>query len=189
VHERLQQRLRAADVSFVLDQLPSKWDGSGLIDRSRIAMVGQSMGGAAAIAAMVKDSRVRAGIDMDGSTYARIPKSGFSRPFMFIGSEQHVPGGDSSWDRDWKLLTGWKRWIVVTDTDHQAFTDIPLVGPSLGIKPVYGVLPAKRSAEIARTYVAAFLDQHLKARRQPLLDKPSTQYPEVTLCPENCGQS
>ncbi|MEU8107748.1 alpha/beta hydrolase [Nonomuraea muscovyensis] len=181
---------RAADVSFVLDQLPAKWDGSGLIDRSRIAMVGQSMGGAGAMAAMVKDPRVRAGIDMDGSTYARIPKSGFSRPFMFIGSEQHVPGGsDSSWDRDWKLLTGWKRWIVVTDTDHQAFTDIPLVGPSLGIKPGYGVLPAKRSSEIARTYVAAFLDQHLKARRQPLLDKLSTQYPEVRLCPGNCGQS
>ncbi|WP_113698504.1 alpha/beta hydrolase family protein [Nonomuraea lactucae] len=181
---------RAADVSFVLDQLPAKWDGSGLIDRSRIAMVGQSMGGASAMAAMLEDSRVRAGIDMDGSTYARIPKSGFSRPFMFIGSEQHVPGGgDASWDRDWKLLTGWKRWIAVTGTDHQAFTDIPLVGPSLGIEPVHGVLPAERGAEIARTYVAAFLDRHLKSQRQPILDKPSSRYPEAKLCPEDCGQS
>ncbi|MFC4114113.1 hypothetical protein [Nonomuraea zeae] len=80
-------------------------------------------------------------------------------------------------------MTGWKRWIVVTDSDHQAFTDIPLMGPPLGIKP------AKCSAAIARPYVAAFLDQHRKARRQPLLDKPSTQYPEVKLCPEKCGQS
>ncbi|WP_109528034.1 alpha/beta hydrolase family protein [Nocardia aurea] len=181
---------RAADVSFVLDQLPARWEGSGLIDRSRIAMVGQSMGGASAMAAMLEDSRVRAGIDMDGSTYARIPKSGFSRPFMFVGSEQHVPGGgDASWDRDWKLLTGWRRWIAVTDTDHQAFTDIPLVGPSLGIEPVHGVLPAERGAEIARTYVAAFLDRHLKSQRQPILDKPSSRYPEAKLCPEACGQS
>ncbi|MFC4114112.1 hypothetical protein [Nonomuraea zeae] len=45
---------------------------------------------------MVKDSRVRAGIDVDGSTYARIPRSGFSRPFMIIGTEQHVPGGNDS---------------------------------------------------------------------------------------------
>ncbi|MEW9549229.1 alpha/beta hydrolase family protein [Nonomuraea sp. NPDC050783] len=181
---------RAADVSFVLDRLPSQWDGSGLIDRSRIAMVGQSIGGAAAVAAMVKDSRVRAGIDMDGTTYARIPRSGFSRPFMFIGSEQHVPGGgDSSWDRDWELLTGWKRWIVVTDADHQAFTDLPLVGPSLGVTPAPGVLPAARAAELTRTYVAAFLDQHLRSRRQPLLDKPSPRFPEVGFCPATCGRS
>jgi hypothetical protein len=78
---------------------------------------------------------------------------------------------------------------VVTDTDHQAFTDIPLLGPSLGIEPVHGVLPAERGAEIARTYVAAFLDRHLKSQRQPILDKPSSRYPEAKLCPEACGQS
>ncbi|WP_327580589.1 alpha/beta hydrolase [Nonomuraea sp. NBC_00507] len=181
---------RAADVSFVLDQLRTKWDGSDRIDRSRIAMVGQSIGGASAVAAMVKDSRVRAGIDMDGTTYARIPKSGFSRPFMFLGSPQHVPGGrDSTWDRDWKLLTGWKRWIVLTGGEHQSFTDGPVVGGALGIKSPYGVLAAARAAELTRTYVAAFLDQHLKSQRQPLLDKPSPRYPEVTFCPETCGRS
>ncbi|MGN9845432.1 alpha/beta hydrolase family protein [Nonomuraea sp. H19] len=181
---------RAADVSFVLDQLPSKWDGSDRIDRSRIAMAGQSIGGASAMAAMVKDSRVRAGIDMDGTTYARIPKSGFSRPFMFLGSAQHVPGGrDNSWDRDWKLLTGWKRWLVLTGAEHQYFTDGPLLAGALGITPAYGVLPAARAAELTRTYVAAFLDQHLKSQPQPLLDKPSSRYPEVKICPATCGQS
>ncbi|RVX46218.1 platelet-activating factor acetylhydrolase isoform II [Nonomuraea polychroma] len=181
---------RAADVSFVLDQLPSKWDGSDRIDRSRIAMAGQSIGGASAMAAMVKDSRVRAGIDMDGTTYARIPKTGFSRPFMFLGSAQHVPGGrDTSWDRDWKLLTGWKRWIVLPGAEHQSFTDGPLMADALGIKPAYGVLPAARSAELTRTYVAAFLDQHLKSQPQPLLDKPSSRYPEAKICPATCGQS
>jgi predicted dienelactone hydrolase len=179
---------RAADVSFVLDQLPSKWDGSSVIDRSRIAMAGQSIGGAAAMAAMVKDPRIRAGIDMDGTTYARIPKNGFTRPFMFLGSAQHVPGGrDTSWDRDWKLLTGWKRWIVLTGAEHQSFTDGPLLAGALGLKPAYGALPAARAAELTRTYVAAFLDQHLKSQRQPLLDKPSSRYPEVTFCPATCA--
>ncbi|MFD8533650.1 alpha/beta hydrolase family protein [Streptosporangium canum] len=181
---------RAADVSFVLDQLPSKWDGSELIDRSKIAMAGQSIGGAGAMATMVKDSRVRAGIDMDGTTYARIPKSGFSRPFMFLGSPQHVPGGrDTSWERDWKLLTGWKRWLVLTGAEHQSFTDGPLMAGTLGITPASSALPAARAAELTRSYVAAFLDQHLKSKRQPLLDKPSPRYPEVTFCPATCGQS
>ncbi|WP_101790891.1 alpha/beta hydrolase family protein [Nonomuraea indica] len=181
---------RAADVSFVLDQLTSKRNDSGLIDRSRIAMAGQSLGGAAAVAAMLKDSRIRAGIDMDGTTYARIPKSGFSRPFMFMGSPRHVPGGrDNSWSRDWKLLTGWKRWLVLSGADHQSFTDGPLLAGALGIKPAYGLLPAARSAELTRTYVTAFLDQHLKSQRQPLLNEPSSRYPEVTFCPATCGQS
>nr|BFE77796.1 hypothetical protein GCM10020093_003970 [Planobispora longispora] len=181
---------RAADVSFVLDRLPSEWDGSGRIDRSRIAMAGQSIGGASAMATLIKDSRVRAGIDMDGTTYARIPKGGFTRPFMFIGSPQHVPGGrDISWDRDWKLLTGWKRWLVLTGADHQSSTDLPLLAGALGITPAYGALDAKRAAELTRTYVAAFLDRHLKSQPQPLLDEPSADHPEVKFCPEACGRS
>ena len=67
---------RAADVSFVLGELTGAhpaWPGAGLIDPSRMAMAGHSAGGAAAIAAMLADSRIRAGIDMDGSTVAPIP--------------------------------------------------------------------------------------------------------------------
>ncbi|MER7506598.1 alpha/beta hydrolase [Nonomuraea pusilla] len=183
-------RGRAADVSFVLDRLTSVWDRSGLIDRSRIAMAGQSIGGASALAVMVEDSRVRAGIDMDGTTYARIPKSGFSRPFLFLGSAEHVPGGrDPSWDRDWKLLTGWKRWIVLSGGEHGSFTDLPLLAGALGVRPASGVLPAARGSELTRTYVAAFLDRHLKGRPEPLLDGPSPRHPEVRFCPAACGSS
>ncbi|GAA3119217.1 alpha/beta hydrolase [Planomonospora alba] len=180
---------RAADVSFVLDRLAAEWDGSEVIDRSRIAMAGQSIGGAAALAAMVEDSRVRAGIDMDGTTYARIPEGGLSRPFMFMGTPQHVPGGrDTSWDRDWKLLTGWKRWLVLSGAGHQSFTDLPLLAGALGIRPAPGALPAERSAELTRAYVAAFLDQHLKSRRGSLLEGPSPRSPEVGFCPAACGR-
>lgn len=171
---------RAADVSFVLERLPAAWDGSRVIDMSRIAMAGQSIGGAAALAAMVRDSRVRAGIDMDGTTYARLPKKGFSRPVLFLGAPEHVPGGsDTTWDRDWKLLSGWKRWLVLTGAGHQSFTDSPQLAPALGIKPPSGELPAARAAELTRAYVAAFLDLHLKGRPQPLLDAPSEHHPEV----------
>jgi predicted dienelactone hydrolase len=180
---------RAADVTFVLDQLPSKWPGSDRIDRSRIAMIGQSIGGASSLAAMLKDRRIRAGIDMDGTTYARIPKSGFSRPFMFLGSSRHVPGGgDGTWDRDWKLLTGWKRWFVLSASEHESFTDLPLLGSALGITPDPRVLAASRASELTRTYVSAFLDQHLKSRHQPILDEPSSRHPEVKLCPSACAQ-
>lgn len=177
--------VRAADVSFVLDQLTgpdAKWEGSSLIDPSEIAMAGHSIGGAGAVAAMLNDPRLRAGIDMDGTTYARIPKSGLSRPFLFLGSAGHRPAGrDNSWDRDWKLLTGWKRWLVLPGADHQSFTDVPLLAGALGIA-VPGDLSAARSVEITRTYVRAFLDRHLRHEPQSLLDEPSPRYPEVRFC-------
>ncbi|MBX6383438.1 MAG: lipase [Microbispora sp.] len=178
---------RAADVSFVLDRLPSVWRGGDRIDLSRVAMAGHLIGGAGAVAAMVRDSRVRTGVDLDGVTYARIPKGGLSRPFMFIGSDRPAGERDRTWSRDWRLLTGWKRRLVVSGAEPRSFTDYPHTAGAL--QPVYGTLPAARAAEITRTYVAAFLDRHLKGRRQPLPDQPSPRYPEVRFCPAACGRA
>ncbi len=179
---------RAADVSFVLGELtgahPAR-PGAGLIDPSRIAMAGHSAGGAAAIAAMLADSRVRAGLDMDGSTHARIPDHGLSRPFLFLGKQSnYTPGSGgavTTWERDWKLLTGWKRWLLVAGATHASFTDLALLADQSGID-IGAALPGARSLDITRAYVRAFFDQHLRGRPQALLDQPSPRYPEVTFC-------
>jgi hypothetical protein len=156
---------RAADVSFVLDELTGArraWPGAGLIDPSRMAMAGHSAGGAAAIAAMLADSRIRAGVDMDGATIVPIPDHGLSRPFLFLGKQSsYTPGSGgavTTWERDWELLTGWKRWLLVAG------------------------LPGSRSLDIIRAYVRAFFDQHLRSRPQALLDQPSPRNPGVTFC-------
>jgi predicted dienelactone hydrolase len=83
---------RAADVSFVLGELTGAhpaWPGAGLIDPSRMAMAGHSAGGAAAVAAMLADSRIRAGIDMDGSTATPIQDEGLARPVLFLGKQSN----------------------------------------------------------------------------------------------------
>ncbi|MEU4332872.1 hypothetical protein [Nonomuraea dietziae] len=127
---------------------------------------------------------------MDGATYARVPRSGFSRPFMFMGSPEHVPGGrDGSWERDWKLLTGWKRWIVLSGAEHQSFAEGSLLcgrprRQASPRRPVRGAL-GRTHPRVRR----GLLDQHLKSRRQPLLDRPSPRYPEVRFCPATCGPS
>jgi len=179
---------RAADVSFVLDELTGAhpaWPGAGLIDPSRMAMAGHSAGGAAAIAAMLADSRIRAGIDMDGATVAPIPDHGLSRPFLFLGKQSnYTPGSGgavTTWERDWELLTGWKRWLLVAGTVHASFTDLALLADQIGIGIGAG-LPGSRSLDIIRAYVRAFFDQHLRSRPQALLDQPSPRYPEVTFC-------
>jgi dienelactone hydrolase len=182
---------RAADVSFVLDQLTGAhpaWPGAALIDPSRMAMAGHSIGGAAAISAMLADSRIRAGIDMDGATHAPIPDDGLSRPFLFLGKQSNytpgTPGKKSAvitWERDWQRLTGWKRWLLVAGAIHASFTDLALLADQIGID-TGAALPGARSLDITRAYVRAFFDQHLRSEPQALLDQPSPRYPEVTFC-------
>ncbi|TDB76264.1 alpha/beta hydrolase [Micromonospora sp. KC723] len=178
---------RAADVSFVLDELTrphSRWRGSSLIDPSRIAMAGHSAGGASALAAMAADSRLRAGINIDGLTNNPIPDTVLSRPFLFVGRQNNfTPGMPSavSWERDWQHLTGWKRWLVVTGAVHASFTDVAILAEQIGLDTGADV-PAIRSTEITRAYTRAFFHRHLRAKHQPLLDGPSTRYPEVRFC-------
>ncbi len=182
---------RAADVSFALGELTGAQPaspGAALIDPSRIAMAGHSIGGAVAIAALLADSRIRAGIDMDGATHAPIPDAGLPRPFLFLGKQSSytpgTPGKKSAvttWERDWELLTGWKRWLLVAGTIHASFTDLALLADQIGID-AGAALPGARSLDITRAYVRAFFDQHLRSRPQALLDQPSPRYPEVTFC-------
>lgn len=61
--------------------------------------------------------------------------------------------------------------------EHSSPTDLAVLGDWLGI-PVQP-LPGTRCVEITRTYVAAFLDLHLRHRPQPLLDGPSPRFPEI----------
>jgi dienelactone hydrolase len=179
---------RAADVSLVLGELTCArppWPGAALIDPSRMAMAGHSIGGAAAISAMLADSRVRAGLDMDGTTHARIPARGLSRPFLFLGKQSnYTPGSGgavTTWESDWELLTGWKRWLLVAGAVHASFTDLALLADQNGID-IGAALPGARSLDITRAYVRAFFDQHLRGKPQALLDQPSPRYPEVTFC-------
>jgi dienelactone hydrolase len=193
---------RAADMCFVLNQLTGAhppWPGVGLTDPSRIGMAGPSVGGAAAIAAMLADSRIRAGIDMDGATHAPIPDDGLSRPFLFLGKQSnYTPGSGgavafgtrdwklrrgavTTWERDWELLTGWKRWLVVAGAVHASFTDLALLADQIGIE-IGARLTGARSLDITRAYVRAFFDQHLRDEPPTLMDQPSARYPEVTFC-------
>ncbi|MER7499391.1 alpha/beta hydrolase [Nonomuraea pusilla] len=166
-------RGRQADVSFVLDRLLGRhpvWKGARLIDGSRVGMAGHSIGGASTSWTMVKDRRVRAGVNMDGTSFVPLPEQGLARPFMLMGAgAEHEPGGkDATWGRDWARMTGWKRWITLEGGDHGSFTDYALMTKQ-----------SAREVEVTRAYVAAFMDRHLRGDDEQLLDGPSETYPEV----------
>ncbi|MFJ3879046.1 alpha/beta hydrolase family protein [Streptomyces sp. NPDC090077] len=177
--------VRAKDVSFLLDRLTGRhpaWRHAGLIDTTRIAMGGHSIGGSAALKAMAADPRIRAGADLDGGLPAPYPAAGIGgRPFLLFGAADSAPGSSSNgdWGGAWPRLDGWKRWITVDGTDHFGPTDFPAIRDQLGVPHPDAPLSGARAVELTRTYVAAFFDRHLKGKPAPVLDGPSAGAPEV----------
>ncbi|MET8509637.1 alpha/beta hydrolase [Streptomyces sp. NPDC004787] len=175
---------RAADVRFLLDRLTGPhpaWAYARSIDRGRIGMAGHSIGGAAALATMLADRRVDAGVNMDGAFWDALPAGGLGgRPFLMLGTddEMHRPGGvDRTWDATWPGLDGWKRWLTVTGADHFTFSDAPVIQAHFGLPA--GPIPAGRALAVTRAYVTAFFDRQLRGIPQPLLAGPSPLNPEV----------
>ncbi|MEU4984727.1 alpha/beta hydrolase [Streptomyces sp. NPDC021969] len=185
VDEATVVRGRAADLSFVIDELTDRRRAGVLarvVDARRIGIAGHSIGGAAAMATMAADRRVRAGVNLDGGFF--VPDAGYGlgrRPFMMVGAEAvHGPGNTGSdWAATYDRLDGWKRWLTVAGAGHFSFTDIPWLAEQLGLADPEVPLPGERGWYITRDLVRAFFDLHLRGVPQPLLDGPLPSYPEV----------
>ncbi|MFE6888260.1 alpha/beta hydrolase family protein [Streptomyces sp. NPDC057694] len=183
--EALAVRGRAADLSYVIDELTSYQRTrvlSGMIDPRRIGIAGHSIGGAAAAATMAADPRVRAGVDLDGDFFVHPAGAGLGRrPFMMLGADStHGPDGhDTDWPEAWSHLHGWKRWLTVTGAEHFSFTDLPYLADQLGLSDPAVPLSGVRGWSITRDYVTAFFDRHLRELPRPILDGPTASEPEV----------
>lgn len=176
---------RAADLSFVIDELTDRRRAGALarvIDPRRIGTAGHSIGGAAAMATMAADRRVRAGACLDGDFFVRDAGSGLGRrPFMMVGAAStHRPDSpDTDWPDAWNRLHGWKRWLTVTGAEHFSFTDLPWLAGRLGLTDPTVPLSYERGWCITRDYVGTFFDLHLRGVPQPLLQGPTASHPEV----------
>ncbi|MFF4838198.1 alpha/beta hydrolase family protein [Streptomyces sp. NPDC001315] len=185
VEEAAAVRGRAADLSFVIDELTSHRSTgvlSCMIDPRRIGVAGHSIGGAAAAATMAVDDRVRAGVDLDGDFFVHPAGAGLGRrPFMMIGADStHSPDShDTDWPEAWSHLHGWRRWLTVTGAEHFSFTDLPYLADQLGLSDPAVPLSGVRGWSITRDYVTAFFDLHLRDMPQPILDGPTAAHPEV----------
>ena len=192
---------RAQDASFVLDQLYNNASvvsqlipgSSHGLDVRKVAMFGHSLGGAATAAAMLNDSRIAGGIDMDGTLYGPVVQKGLDRPFMLMAHTNHTRANgtgdaDSSWLDIWPKLRGWKLDIMLANSLHYTFSDLPVVLETLGIAPNATTLNnlqitdlnGSRALNIVTTYVTAFFDMVLKHKSSPLLQGPVDAFPEVT---------
>ena len=102
--------IRVSDAQFALDQLEKLASDKGSpfyqrIDVKNCGIFGQSLGGATAIRTCQKDSRMKAGVNLDGSLLGYEPLKNGDKPCMFMLSGDNVNMFNRPWTQsDWNLF-------------------------------------------------------------------------------------
>ncbi|MCJ1294618.1 hypothetical protein MMC34_006176 [Xylographa carneopallida] len=190
---------RVQDTRFALDEL-SRLDvleqhfatSDEVFNVSRVGMVGHSLGGATMSTAMLLDSRIAAGVSLDGVFFGPELEAGLDRPFLILGAEGHdsaKEGWWSTWPGMWPKIRAWKKQLNVKGTGHASFSDVPLIIDVLDIRKDmpdpdgevdnWGTISGARMLEVQTAYVTAFFDRFLKGKSSKLLEGAAAEFPEV----------
>jgi dienelactone hydrolase len=154
--------LRSRDVRFVLSRLTSI-RGAGRLDAYRVGAFGHSNGGATAADAMLKDHRIRAGFDLDGSIYGPAAQRGLDRPFGFmLGDETY--GLEPTMPEMRSHMRAPSPFVHLRGAQHHSFADNVWLVPQLGMDPVegdVGTIDAKRAVHTQNALLRAFFDRYI----------------------------
>ncbi|WP_211362900.1 alpha/beta hydrolase family protein [Streptomyces phaeoluteigriseus] len=187
-------RVRVADVGHTLAELERliRCGSPGLpaglrdvMDLTRTAMFGHSLGGATAAEAMCAGLPIAAGANLDGSLFGEVVTRGLDKPLLLLGADRP---DDATWQDTWPHLRGWRRFLRLTGSEHFSFTDyetlLPQAAARLGATPeqiaaFLGPLEWRRSLAVQREALLAFFGLHLLGHPAPLLTGPTAPYPEL----------
>ncbi|MFC0416927.1 carboxylic ester hydrolase [Cytobacillus solani] len=209
--ESLDQHMKiwTEDVSFVLDTL-EEWNSdkdmgfflNGKLNMEKIGMFGHSYGGAAAAQMLLKDSRIKVALNMDGVLYGEpIPTVGFSKPYMQMNAEKSIDKSifdasldaaislsgrsRSSYESFWKesqerrenASKGKGFTMVISNTSHMSYTDFHLFSPLLCNKGE----DIRKVHKIINELSLAFFDEFLLEKGSGLILEKANNYPEIGL--------
>ena len=195
----LDVQTRAQDISFVLDQLSNATFAHHLLpstkkrlETNKVTLFGHSLGGATVASAMLNDTRIAGGINLDGTFFGPVIKKGLAKPFLLFGHEGKNQSTDDTWAELWPHLQGWKLELMLDGAQHGTFSDLPMLVEVLGlgghlpagVGELLGSIEAKRAMEVITAYVVAFFEQVLRCKASALLQGPSAAFPEVDFVAE-----
>ena len=125
------------------------------------------------------DDRFQVGANLDGTMVGDVVETGLDQPFLLIGTNDHEEAEDETWTT-FRANTPTALQLGIDGAAHMTFSDWPTLRPAnernaFGI----GTINPQRSAVVQTDHLLAFLDHHLRHQREPLLDGPSPDYPEV----------
>ena len=170
----MQMNTRAKDIIFIIDQVQKLFSGeikstlNGKINLDKIAIGGHSYGGATATLTSDLDNRIKACFVLD-SWLSPIPnqtiKNGIHIPFLFMGrptwEESDYPGNYPTLDSLMTNSSDPKYRLIIKESQHLDFSDIPLFSPIIHYVMDVGTLPAKQSTTLLNNLVYEFLEKYL----------------------------
>jgi dienelactone hydrolase len=132
--------VRTRDVSFVIDQLRSHQLSRQLlgekisINQKQFAIYGHSLGGATAAEAALRDSRLTAAVNLDGTFFGSVISCGANTPLLIVAHDGKNLTTDPSWTSTWNATRKTTKAAVgIPDTAHGSYTDYPLIVDALGV--------------------------------------------------------
>ena len=180
--------VRAQDMSFVIDELSRQYPAK--INTTDVVAFGHSLGGATVAEAMLNDTRIKGGFNIDGRLFGSMEKPNItiSKSFLQFVSEATSSDPYMQWDEEWKRLSGWKLELVLNGAAHSTFTDLLLIAEELDLreklgevgKKLLGKVDGMRALEVMVEYVSAFAEFLLIGTNDGLLGSHgSDRFPDV----------
>lgn len=188
--------VRQHDVSFIVDQLHDCsirqqlfHDLANTKSLNRILMMGHSLGGATAAAAMLADNRIAAAVNLDGTMFGDVLTESLTSPFMIMSHAGKNLTTDPSWTQVWPKITGTKLAVTLNGTVHGSYSDLPLLANTLGTSAKDGAqvgeLLGTMDGATAIGNVDAFVGQFFKFVEHETKDllprEMAKKYPEASV--------
>jgi len=168
----------ADDISFFIDRLETINVNNQLfkdkLDLKRIGVFGMSMGGIAANEICISDSRVKAGINIDGGLLSSEIDDKIQTPFMFLNSKRYLGYGKLFVSRI--IKDGYS--LSVKNSDHYNFTDYSIYRIQ-NLSFLLGTIDGNKTIEIMNNLVLAFFDKYLKEKESINIIDKAQSYPEI----------
>ena len=188
---------QAADQEFVLNQLEAMNGTAGTpwfgrLNTKVAGAMGHSFGGAAATELCAQDPRIHGAINMDGWFFGAIQARGAGQPLLYLETSDvdpntlPFPAKSVSGNLDVTDYADVKKsvhqfggyLVSVLGTEHEDFTDQPLISP-VRILAHRGTVPPPELETIVRAYVVAFFDKTIRGKDPAILKSDSSPYAEV----------
>jgi dienelactone hydrolase len=181
---RLLMATFADDMGSVVAQVSDDERFADRVDGERLAMIGHSTGGGAAILACGREPACRAVVGFDSWVEPlsdELVAQGLQQPLLSVRSEEWTGGAN---DRRLRRLHAASHEastaISIAGTTHRDFTLLPMLSPLAPRLGLSGPTGGDDAHRIVDDWTVAFLDHHLDGEIvEPLVDAPNHE--EVTV--------
>ena len=186
--------MRLQDLHSVLNELArlnTTGPLAGELDMSRLAVMGHSLGGLAAMGSVARERRFKAAVVIDAPLTKPSAAMGTDKPVLILvaGREQW-----SALDCQlWRNLRGPRFLVHLRGAEHLTLSDAVWAAkdvPELATQT--GAMGGEKTVAAIRNYIAAFLDTALLGKpKSPLLNTPSSSYTDAAVITQKqslCGE-